>query len=685
MADIIVFQPKAELDAQSNLDGFIESCRYDLTIFGADLDFDAPAWDLTKYLERRTVRNSRAAVTFSTWGTRNKVHPESLAQPFQSFAKAYLRYMHGLRPTKIIDFRLAALRALEFALTENNGEANPVLLDASHFNRAAQAIGLELGDATAYRIGSQLEMVGEFLAENRLTKVPVHWKNYIKRPNDTTRVGKEADERRKEKLPSESALDALPKAFRLATNPADVIVTATAAILCSAPDRVTEVMTLPVDCEHWGKHNGKEVYGIRWWPAKGAKPMVKWVVPSMASVVQEALAKIRACTEEARRVAKWYEDHPRQVYLPADKEHLRHQEWLSMSALAEWLGSAGGSSASGWCERNDVQKTTREGSGRTIYARFSDIEAAIIRMLPSEFPVFDKSTGLRYSDALFVARINEINRQKGMFSSMVKPISIQQISDGLGARVEHGFPSVFSLMGFTAPDGSPIQIKTNQFRHYLNTLAQLGGMSQLDIAKWSGRKDIRQNAVYDHVSPDQMLQKVRDAIGDDSQMFGPLAELPKRVLIPRDEFARLLVPTAHTTDFGFCIHDYTMSPCQLHADCIHCQDLVCVKGDEERAVKLHRLLEEAKALHEQSLAAVDEGYAGSDRWMQHQKTTVERLTQLCGILDDSSVPNGAVIQLSTPNMASRITQAVEARLGHELSGSSSEMKLLSRLMDSTES
>ncbi len=91
-------------------------------------------------------------------------------------------------------------------------------------------------------------------------------------------------------------------------------------------------------------------------------------------------------------------------------------------------------------------------------------------------------------------------------------------------------------------------------------------MSQLDIAKWSGRKDIRQNAAYDHVTPDQMLQKIRDAVGDETQMFGPLAELPKRALIPRDEFARLKVPTAHTTDLGFCIHDFTMSPCQLHME-----------------------------------------------------------------------------------------------------------------------
>jgi hypothetical protein len=54
---------------------------------------------------------------------------------------------------------------------------------------------------------------------------------------------------------------------------------------------------------------------------------------------------------------------------------------------------------------------------------------------------------------------------------MIEPISINQINSGLGSRAEHGFPSVFSRFGFAEPDGSPIQITTHQFRHYLNTLA----------------------------------------------------------------------------------------------------------------------------------------------------------------------------------------------------------------------
>ncbi|MBU2730093.1 hypothetical protein [Acidithiobacillus caldus] len=279
----------------------------------------------------------------------------------------------------------------------------------------------------------------------------------------------------------------------------------------------------------------------------------------------------------------------------------------------------------------------------------------MIAMLPDGFPIFDKATGLKYSEALLVVRRNELGGQRGTYRCMIEAVSTGQINAGLGSRIEYGHESIFTRFGFTEPDGSHIAVTSHQFRHYLNTIAQAGGLSQLDIAKWSGRRDIKQNEAYDHVTPGQMLQKIRDAVGGD-QMFGPLAELPKKVLIRRDEFARLVVPTAHTTDLGYCVHDYSASPCQLHMDCIHCQDLLCVKGDAGREALLRLRLDEAKGLMDKAQAAKAEGYLGSDRWIDHHRSTVDRLTQLCSIMDDPAVPNGAVIQLATPKMPSRLDQ-----------------------------
>lgn len=660
MSEMILFRPRAELDSADNLAGFVDSCRNDLTVFGADLLFDENVWDVTEALSLKGFGNKRDRLVFSTLASVSESPFKPMQDPFLSFAKAYLRYMHGFRPTKAITFRLTALRALEAALTEIGEEPDPTRTDAGALNRAAQLIADHYSEAAAYRIAGQLEMVASYLSENGLTVVPVHWRNHLKRPEGTVRVGKDFDERRQSKLPSQAALDALPKVYQLATEPVDKVVSSVAAILCAAPNRISELLLLPENCEVYQKRGTEtdEAYGLRWWPAKGAKPMVKWIVPSMASVVQEAIGKIRNISERARHIAKWYEAHPTAIYLESHLEPLRSQELLSLVQVADILGLADQGSARSWCKLNNVKEIGDRGDRKV---RFSDFQSAVIAMLPEGFPVLDRNTGLKYCDALFIFRVNELGAKRGTYRCLIESLTTNKINSELGGRSKHGFGSVFSKLGFVEPDGSPIKVTTHQFRHYLNTLAQVGGLSQIDIAKWSGRKDIHQNAVYDHVTPDQMLQKIRDAVGDESQMFGPLAELSKRTLIPRDEFARLRVPTAHTTDFGFCVHDYTMSPFQLHLDCIHCEDLVCVKGDREKTQRLRQRLEDARLLLDQAKQAVDEGYAGSDRWLDHHKSTVDRLSQLCSIMDNTSVPLGAVIQLAPPR-SSKVEHVAEKHL-----------------------
>ncbi|MGE8451159.1 MAG: integrase, partial [Pseudomonadales bacterium] len=184
---------------------------------------------------------------------------------------------------------------------------------------------------------------------------------------------------------------------------------------------------------------------------------------------------------------------------------------------------------------------------------------------------------------------------------------------------------------------------------YLNTLAQAGGLSQLDIAKWSGRVNVSQNRAYDHQSDRDVLALVRQAVGGEQHSTGDLARLHKSMLIPRDEFARLKVPTAHTTEFGYCIHDFTMLPCQLHQDCLNCDEQICIKGDAVREANLRRHRDETRMLLAAAEAAVAEESAGADRWSEHQRKTLERLDQLCGILEDPRVPFGTVIQLRASN------------------------------------
>lgn len=663
MADILLFTPKKELDSLENLEGFIAMCRDRLTVFGADLVFDEMVWDVTKSCARKGQGSKSERITFCTLETAGKKASVPMCSAFRPFAQAYIRYMQGMQPVVGLGFRIAALRALEGALTENDEDLSPVMADSGIFNRAGQLIKARFSAGAAYRIGGQLQMVAEFLSTSRLTVVPLRWVNCLKRPEEGSRVGKEFDERRASKLPSLAALEALPKVYRLATEPAHILVSSIAAILCSAPDRINELLSLPLACEviqPWKGHD-EEAYGLRWWPAKGAEPMVKWVIPSMSSVVQEAMGKIRKCTDGARQIALWYEANPKRMYLPEPLEHLRTTELLLMKEVGAvlWAGTAARTASRAWCTDNGVPLVKR---GRVLFAHFSDVERIVVAMLPPNFPTFERERETKYSDALCIAPRNLFHQEKATYACMIEPIVIQHVNDGLGARSEHGSQSIFDAMDFSDDEGNPICITTHQFRHYLNTLAQARGLSPLDIAKWSGRKDIQQNAADDHVTADELIEKIRAVVGNEDRMLGPLATIPKNILIPRDEFARMKIPTAHTTDYGFCVHDYTMAPCQLHRDCINCEEQVCIKGDEKKLASVRSGLTEARRLLADAEDAVQKGLFGGGRWLEHHQISTNRLGKLCEILEDPDIPVGAVIQLSDLQMPSQITQAEEQRL-----------------------
>jgi hypothetical protein len=660
-AELILFTPRAEKDAKGNFEQFVQLCRTKLTTYGSDLRFGDDEWDISDYVNLKGMGNKRIRLRFYTYPSLGLQEPQAMAEPYKSFAKAYIRYTNAMRPLKSFSFVLGALRMIHEALAER-GDVNPTLIDATILNRAAQLTAENYSSTTASSIAGHIEIIATFIERHRLSTIPINsWKNPIKRPRNSARVGKQFDEIRASKLPSEAALDALPKIFRLADEDTFVLVSSIAALLCAAPDRINEVLLLPEDCEvHQKNSDGSEAYGLRWWPAKDADPMVKWIVPSMKDVVTEALNKIRKCTEHARKVARWYEENPYKIYLLPEYEYLRGKKLLRNYEVGYILfgKETDRSVINEWYKNKGIETVCVKGK---YYSRFSDIERFVVSQLPKGFPWLNSEIGLKYSDALCVAHRNALATDKASWMCVIQSVTVNQVNNRLGPRTGSSHVTIFERYGFTEPDGNSIKVTTHQFRHYLNTLAQAGGLSQLDIAKWSGRKNIHQN------SADELVLKIRSALGDDRQMFGPLAELPKRIVIQRDEFARLKVPTAHTTEFGVCIHDYTMAPCQLHADCLNCNEQVCIKGDEVRAARIRAELEVAR----ESLAAAEQadsdGYFGASRWVQHHRLTVERLTQLCVLLDDPSVPVGAIIQLSNLSPPSRIEQAAEARaaLMHE--------------------
>lgn len=672
MNAFIQFEPIDTYGSQENLNRFIDMCRDDLTVFGADLPFDKNVWDITPYVELK-AKTKRIAAVFTTHefasanksglkATHENITP--MQEPFLSFAKSYFRYRFGLNSFKSPGNLLEPLRIIEEALIEITGTVDTNAIDNYVLDKAANITKASYSKERAYRIGGTLENIGKFLSIKRLTKIQIDWKNPIKRPAGGSRVGKEADDNRNKKMPSKAGLEALPEIFNKAVTTYEQLTTSMIALLICAPNRVNEIFLLPYDCEVTQKDSdGVNQYGLRWLPAKGAPPMIKWIIPSMVDVAKEAITRIKTATAQAREVALWYEKNPNSLYLPKEIEHLRGKVLSTKEVAYILFGKTEADNdlprfrrlASVWVNSQSILYSK---NGIKLVVQFTDLENEILNLLPDRFPYLNKEVGVKFSDALILQRINEYHSDKGTLVPTIKAISDQLIADALKTR--GNVLSLFERFGYMENDGGAIEMTSHQFRHYLNTLAQTGGVSQLDIAKWSGRIDIHQNQAYDHISADQILEMVREAIGDENILKGPLSkieDIQKKVVITRDEFARLKVRTAHVTEVGVCIHDFTMTPCEHHRYCMGCIENFCVKGDTPRTDRIKEMKKDTECLLIHAKNAQNENYFGANRWVEAQSRFLEILTSTCDILDDPSVPNGTLIQLSNLQMASPIEQA----------------------------
>ncbi|PSH04473.1 MAG: integrase [Acidobacteria bacterium] len=471
MASVAVFTPRPDLSRRENLQGFIESARRELQVFGADLNFGDNVWDVTDYLDVKARGNKRTRINFFAFSDDKKAKVP-LREPFLAFAKAYCRYMHGLRPKKFIGGRLYALKAVAQALQTEIGSADVERINGHVMDTAAAVIKKRYDESLAYRIGGELELLSGFLSDNGLTAVPVRWRNTLARPSDTQRIGKEFDERRTEKMPSEAALEALPNAFQAAVEPGDVIVTAIVAILLAAPSRISEVLLLPTNCEVTQQTANDTRVLLRWWPSKGAPPMIKPVYSGMSDVVVNAITKLKEVSSPAREIATWYEDHPTQLFLPRGTEYLRGRSSLTTEEVAQIIGVDDGRS---WCKLHRIEILFQDGKPSI---RFADLERCVLALLPQGFPIVNKETGLRYSNSLVLVRKNELHRTRASYLCMVEPVATDFVNDALGGKSD-GRLSMLDRMGFKEPNGNHIKITTHQFRHYLNTIAQMGGLRNL--------------------------------------------------------------------------------------------------------------------------------------------------------------------------------------------------------------
>ena len=672
--DLAVFEPRGDVKAHDNLSAFIDHAKTRYTALsqpGVSFNFDSDVWDITGLLPSKSRAGYASRIRFRDWDTSGREYSRRndwvpFPEPFLSFAKAMVRHDYQMRPVRS-ENNISRLQTCLAALCEQLCDRgyDVAFVTAHDFDMALNLIIASKTKNMAYQCGSRMKCLVKYMNELRIVARPVRWMSFAPRPESShIKVGPQFDKLLIDKMPDEDAIDALGHIFSTSDDPIDLLVTSICAIMLCAPVRANEVLRLTKECEIEQEQDDKIMYGLRWFGSKGYEDHVKWIPELMVPIAKKAINNLKHVCAEGYRIAEWYVNCGcSKVYLPKEFEMLRGKSFTVLE-FARICGKSGYQAEFFLKYRGVKTQKLPCPSGR--YARgefdlvdFRDFEQAILKRLPKGFPVYDKGTGLGWNDVLIVLPFNFTKRRQPNDPFVIQRLTVNQVNGLLGPRKVKVPYDIFHSWGFKRADGGPMKIATHQFRHLLNTLAQRGGLSQVDIARWSGRTDVNQNRNYDHMSGHEIAEMVREVC--DEKLYSPLKEFRVRAPISRDEYLRLKIPAAHLTELGVCIHDFSMMPCQRYMDCINCTSHVCIKGDQSRNNRIRQLLVDQRDDLKRYKDAVGEGLFNADRWLEKTSRSVCRLEELVSILDDPHIPEGSVIQLSQADDYSRLGQALEAR------------------------
>jgi hypothetical protein len=181
-----------------------------------------------------------------------------------------------------------------------------------------------------------------------------------------------------------------------------------------------------------------------------------------------------------------------------------------------------------------------------------------------------------------------------------------------------------------------LRAKPHQLRHWLNTLGDRGGLNDIELATWMGRREITQNQAYLHGTLVARTAQARRLIvrGEGIGVIPRIVEaLP---LADRVKFVEAVVEAAHVMPYGLCLHNFAQGPCPNCNQCLRkCPGYIRIKGDVSQRQALLEMREHQMLM----LKKAEEGkdFYGADRWLARAKETIEGIDEALGIDDDATI------------------------------------------------
>lgn len=362
----------------------------------------------------------------------------------------------------------------------------------------------------------------------------------------------------------------------------------------------------------------------------GAKPILNFMI----SLVDRCFEVIKQHSQRSRKLVQWYENHPNQLYLPPELEHLRGQ-LIDREALWNILNltvlkptslqvSAVGSIWSSLRKANLLEQidNPRALTANGIKNPHPTIDAVAWSSLE---PVLLERVRKAMDD---VRRVTIHSHYQGRLSNMLflfdsdttpyLPGSIKyaslthRLKQSPAAKKRTMPPTVFEKLDIKLVANGIVQyawIDTHDPRRWLTTQAMMARerLSDVLINKWANRLDIGQLKHYDLRSSEQKSEQA--AMPAINELLDMTAGLEAVAGIEEEYGLRKEIVTAHDagisvtsmdaivsatenrpiaktsnqiiilypSKYGACLHQHHETPCRAY-NCLPCDNNLVVKG-----------------------------------------------------------------------------------------------------------
>mgnify|MGYP003675090794 CR=1 FL=1 len=543
-------------------------------------------------------------------------------------------------------------------------------MSAHDFRMAELNAQKQLAASTFYRTASKLEGICKFINQKKLVRHKITFRKVAKRgethTNSDSRIDQSSIDERAKKLPSKSSLIAVAILSNADLKGDDALFQSMVEIMFATGLRFDEVVSLDKDCLYekqleernvlTGQQEFFKVHEIRYKAKKGGGFRTKTVADSLVLVVKKGIQTALELLSPVRNTIEMLKRNEYDFFPLLDSE-----EEIAVADAYRLLGWSSNSNFQTYLKKRNIvikKKEVLNTKGKLSKVTMllpKDLKGATVDLAlesAADFWNTIKKTTVadKLEDMLYVTQHQRHHSIKSTEYWKFTLISHTQISDFIAGRPELGVKSAFERHNLMFED-QPVRLTSHQFRHFLSTMLELcDTISDIEVARYFGRKYIGDNSAYDHTNK---AKKVMDHADDIIASTGISKEQAKEAailftLVDKEEALETIgdLTTTLITSIGLCKHDYNDSPCGKHYACLRgCAEYYRIKGNKTEIDEVLRIFEQQELHVEAAKESVAEEFHNANNWLISHQELLKGCEAALDIESDQNIAIGERVQV----------------------------------------